>query len=315
VYADTIKTVIIANPAAGAGRSMQMLPRIERAVIRQFGSCHIRLSDPEHSVDEWVRSEILMDATCLVVVGGDGTFNAAVNGCFQVPAERRNGVSFLSVPAATAGDFSRVTGAAGLSVEQIIRQSTPQTIDAGEILFSATGKRHHFINIASLGVSAAIAHGVNLRSKRFGGHVSFVSQTLRTLRSWRDVRICLRVDDHPEREIDMTCVAVANGRCFGSGMQIAPDALLNDGLLDVVVLENMGAWTFISRAHRLYRGGVLSLKGASLIRGRRISLTPLNESVMLEADGEFPGNAPVEISILPSAITMLAPWHRATTLR
>ncbi len=307
-----IETVIIANPAAGAGRAGERLLSIERAVFDTFGRATLQESDLRTTVATHVRNALLRGARRLVVVGGDGTVNEAVNGYFAVPEAQRDNAEFLFLPAGTGGDFARVLGTRGLAVDTIVTSSTPRKVDAGSISFG-DGSVHHFLNIASLGVSAAIAHRVNFSSKRAGGNVSFVLGTLAALLQWRDVRVRVRIDDAVEKELSATCIAVANGRYFGSGMMIAPNALLNDGLLDIILLDGVGALTFVAHAHKLYAGKHLCLKGVSVYRGKRVTVKPLSGPFQLEADGECPGDAPVEIRIVPQSIRILAPWERVGT--
>ena len=306
-----MNTAIIVNPVSGAGKGRRMLPRVEKAVRRIFGDAQVMRSGEGEGVGALVRRAVADRVERLVVVGGDGTVNEAVNGFLSMEGQRPD-VAFVFLPAGTGGDFARSTGAAGQSIDDVLAGSTGQ-VDAGEICF-ADGRRHFFVNIASLGVSAVIAHGVNERSKRLGGMPAFVAGTVRGLLSWRDVPVRLQIDDTVDQELVITSVAAANGRFLGSGMMLAPDALLNDGLLDVVVLQEMRLRDFVMNARRLYGGRVLSLPGATCYRGREITVTPLEGRLLLEADGEIPGEAPVRIRVLPGAIRILAPWHRVKTV-
>jgi diacylglycerol kinase family enzyme len=171
----------------------------------------------------------------------------------------------------------------------------------------------YFANIASTGASAVIAESVNQTSKRLGA-LGFAVGTLKGLAAWRNRRIRLRVDEAVDREIDFNSVAVANGRCFGGGMKIAPNARVDDGLLDVITIGPVGPARFVTRGRRIYKGTHLTMDEFTEDRGREVRIEAadgLDERIPVEVDGEHPGFLPLIAGIVPSAIDLIAPWDRA----
>jgi diacylglycerol kinase family enzyme len=116
--------------------------------------------------------------------------------------------------------------------------------------------------------------------------------------------IALQWDDHNAQRLKIATVCVANGPSFGGGMKIAPDAKLDDGSFDVVVIGDMKLPQMILNSHRLYTGTFLSLEKTVLIRARKVNAEPMNgrDEVLLEVDGETPGRLPASFEILPSAL-------------
>lgn len=310
--------LVIANPRAAAGKVGKAIADYERAVSARFGDCEVRLSGRSGGITELVRHGLdSEEVERLIIVGGDGTLNEAVNGLASKSGEfMTDPPPLLFLPAGTGGDFSRSTGTSDCGMEEVLSECEARRIDVGRVEIPRKGETaepHYFLNIASLGVSADIADRVNRGTKRVGGRVAFAAATVASLASWRDGRIRLRVDDVFDRELNASCVVAANGRFFGGGMMIAPGAVLDDGELDVIIMEDLGAFKFVTNSRKVYAGKHLGLDGVSFLRGREVIVEPVGDGrpVLLETDGEIPGEAPVKISLLPSAVTLLAPWGRA----
>lgn len=310
-----MRNLVIANPRAAAGKVGKAIVGYERAVSARFGDCEVRLSGRSGGVTELVREGMEAgDVALLAVVGGDGTLNEAVNGLAEFGLG--DGLPpLLFLPAGTGGDFSRSIGTAGRDLDEILEECEPRTIDAGRVEISradGTALIRHFLNIASLGVSADIADRVNRGTKWVGGRVAFATATIASLARWRDRRIRLRIDDEFDRELNASLVVAANGRFFGGGMMVAPEAILDDGLFDVVFMEDLGALKFAANSNKVYKGKHLGVDGISYMRGERVVVEPVDGAkVLLETDGEIPGHAPVTISIVPKALELMAPWGRA----
>ncbi len=312
-------TAIIANPRAGAGKVGRHWPRFERTIVKHFDKTAILLTKAPGQSTELVRQALKHGAERIVVLGGDGTFNEAVNGLVdpKTNALVSNCPPMMFLPVGTASDFSRSTGMTGLSLDDILASGTPRQIDLGRLELTGINNApavHYFINIASFGATALIVHRVNRSTKRFGGKVAFIKGTLEGLASWRDRRVRIQVDDGVDEECAISAVALANGRYFGGGMMVAPQARVSDGLIDVVLIKTANVLKFIKYGGKLYKGRHLDLPIFSLYRGRRITIQPADDRpapILVETDGETPGYVPLICEVQPEALTMIAPWHRA----
>ncbi|MEM6731038.1 MAG: diacylglycerol kinase family lipid kinase, partial [Myxococcota bacterium] len=180
--------------------------------------------------------------------------------------------------------------------------------DDGEIV-------RYFLNIASAGATGEVVERVNRGSKRFGPKAAFVWGTIRGLGAYRNQPIRVRVDDAFEEEMLVSLVAVANGRFFGGGMRIAPEALLDDGQFDICVIGDIGVADFVRHGPKLYRGEHGSLPEVRFFRGRRVSLTTASGSpVRVEADGEIAGRLAARFELLPGAARVMAPWSQSLAI-
>jgi len=160
--------------------------------------------------------------------------------------------------------------------------------------------------VASFGLSGAAARAVNRLTfaKRLGGKFAFQWGVLKALFRYRSQDVRIQVDDVFDEVVNITAAAVCNGQYFGSAMHIAPDAKPDDGLLDVLILENAGFIGTLRLVGLSYRGEHLSNPRVTALKGRKVTALPVNgaKDVLLDVDGEAPGRLPATFEILPNAL-------------
>jgi diacylglycerol kinase family enzyme len=166
----------------------------------------------------------------------------------------------------------------------------------------------HFINVVSLGFSSDVARRANASSKWLGGRAAFLSATVRSLVGYDNVDVVLSIDGQPERRMNLLLAAVGNGRFFGGGMKICPEALLDDGLFDLVTVGNLGRAGVMFNIHRIYSGNHLTMKEVQGSRVRRMTVAPADREakIPIEVDGETPGHLPASFELLPAALRVRA---------
>ncbi len=309
-------TVVIANPAARAGKVGRQWGQLEATVERALGPIEVRLTGHPGEATQLARRAIQDGAERIAVVGGDGTLNEVVNGFFAENGQLLGREVVLAlVPVGTGGDFSRSIGLCGVELATAIERATVHRIDLGRaemVARDGSPVLRHFVNISSFGSSGLIVDMVNNTSKLLGAKASFMWGTLKGLLQYRNQRIRLQVDDVCDEEMVVNTVAVANGRFFGGSMKIAPQAVLDDGLFDITVVGDIGLAEFLGANRRLYQGDILGVPGVRRLVGREIKATPIGHAqVLIDLDGEQPGQLPVTYRILPAALQLLAPWGQA----
>jgi diacylglycerol kinase family enzyme len=116
------------------------------------------------------------------------------------------------------------------------------------------------------------------------------------------------MDDQPERRMSVLLAALGNGRFFGGGMKICPEALIDDGLFDLVTVGNLGRVGVMANIHRIYSGHHLTMKEVQGTRLRRLKVAPADAAakIPLEVDGETPGHLPASFELLPGALRVRA---------
>lgn len=309
------RTVLIINPQSQNGALGRKWPHLSGKIRRELGSFEeLRTSGPGDATT-LARRAIDDGAERVVAVGGDGTINEVVNGFFDDDALRNPDVVFGVIPSGTGGDFRKTLRVPNDPVEaaRVLAAGHTRRIDMGKLEYTTDdgdGAVRMFINIASLGLSGLVDEYINRSNKRLGGKLSFMLATVRASLNYQNQRVHLEFDGDPHDAVDVSVntVAVANGRYFGGGMFIAPDAELDDGFFDVVVIGDFGLLEMSLKSRRLYKGTHLSLDKVSHRRARAVRAEPIGDlDVRLDVDGEAPGRLPATFSIVPDALTIVAP--------
>jgi YegS/Rv2252/BmrU family lipid kinase len=214
------------------------------------------------------------------------------------------------IPRGTGWDFVRTYGIPRRledAVEVALRGRT-RVVDLGRAHYRSWDggdSESLFANIASAGMSGAIAKRSNESSKALGGKASYLWATLAVFSRWSSDEVLVRVDGE-ERRAPMHDVIVANGRYFGGGMKICPEAEPDDGLFDVLLIGDLTKRDLLLTLPKTYRGKHLPHPKAELLRGAVVALeTP--EPLPVELDGEQPGTTPARFEVVPQALRLRVP--------
>jgi diacylglycerol kinase (ATP) len=240
-----------------------------------------------------------------VVVGGDGSVNEVVNGIAG-----RDGVEVAVIARGTGWDFARSL-ALPHKIDRAIEvalQGRTRTIDLGRVTYHswAGGEEHAwFANVASVGMSGAIAQRANDTSKALGGKASYVWATLAVFSRWRNGEVNVTVDS-ATRRAKMHDVVVANGPYFGGGMKICPDADASDGAFDVLLIGDLTKRDLLLTLPKTFRGTHLPHPKAELLQGTAVTVDA-PEPLPLQLDGEQPGTTPVRFELVPEALRVRVP--------
>jgi diacylglycerol kinase (ATP) len=245
-------------------------------------------------------------ARLLVVVGGDGSVNEVVNGIAEAPGD----IELAVVPRGTGWDFVRtygiprdLDGAFEVALRGRLRE-----IDVGAVTYRAwSGEEAHafFANVASAGISGAIAQRANASSKALGGKVSYYWATLAVFARWRTGEMRVGVDDQT-RSGRMIDAMICNGRYLGGGMMMCPEAEPDDGVFDVMLIGDVTKRDLVFVLPKTYRGNHLPHPRLEVLRGRVVTVDA-DEPLPLELDGEQPGTTPARFEIRPRALRLRVP--------
>lgn len=303
------KIAVVVNPASANGTTAKRWPEVAAA----FAGAGVEINHsfteaPEHAIA--ITRQYLNDGYNLIIsVGGDGTANEVVNGFFKDDGQLINSeaaVAFMST--GTGRDLGRTLGTPPTIKEAVtyILESPLRPIDLGQVTFTGNaGERQarYFVNVAGLGLDGDTVARVNRTSKALGGFVSFLWGTLVSLMLYKNKQMAITVDGNLICNEPVTVVVIGNGRYFGGGMCIAPQAVIDDGLFDIVILRGLSKPALLTNLPKVYSGTHLSHPRITSLRGRKISVTS-NDEALLDLDGEQPGRAPVEVELLPSTLNL-----------
>jgi diacylglycerol kinase (ATP) len=305
------KTAVIVNPHASSGRARKKWPAIAKRLEGRIGPVTTRFTEGRGHATGLTR-ELLREGFDLIIgAGGDGTFNEIANGFLDGDEAVRPEAQFGILPIATGGDFQRSLGI-GPRVEdaiEVIAAGTARLIDVGKVKCTAhDGSRleRYFVNLVSFGMGGAVAAGAKNFLGFLGGRTAFFWATFRVLLRYRGKHVNLYLDGSgdPVRTF-VTNIAVGNGQFHGGGMHPCPRALLDDGTLDVTVIDYMPMLRLLRDIKILYSTDVLSHPKVRGYQAQNLVAEGDSETY-IEVDGEPLGMLPLEIAILPKKIRVLA---------
>lgn len=301
------RTLLVVNPRSANGTTARAWPALLARARAHLGDVEARCTEGPFHAAELTRRGLAEGFDRVLAVGGDGTNHEVVNGFFEAGRAVAPHASFGCIPRGTGCDFLKTFGLSRDPEALLARVARGETrpIDIGWMRF--TGPRgveeRAFVNIADFGIGGRTVARVNRTTKSMGGLVSFLFGTLGTFAAWESERVRLRIDGGAWEERSITGVNIANGQFFGGGMRIAPEARVDDGLFDVVIVEGMGKVSLLRGMPRLYRGAHLGRRGVTLVRARRVEAEGIGE-VLIDADGEQPGGLPASFTLLPGALRL-----------
>jgi YegS/Rv2252/BmrU family lipid kinase len=282
------------NPAAGGGRAGALLPQIERELAARGVSCRVAATEGLEHAGE-LAAEAVRDGEVAVSVGGDGIAGAVAAGI----ARAGGGVLGL-IPAGRGNDLVRtlaiprdVPGACAVVAEGVERE-----MDLGE-----AGVRM-FAGIASAGFDSDANRIANEAPAWLGGLV-YAYGALRALARWRPARFTVRLDGE-ELSFRGYSVAAANARAYGGGMYLAPAAEIDDGLLDVVLIEDSSRLRFLAGLPSVFRGTHVRRPSVRVLRAREVEFLA-DRTFVLYADGDPVAPLPVVVRAVPRALRVLVP--------
>lgn len=300
---------VVVNPSAGSGRARKAWPGLRQRLEASFGDVDVAETKGTGHAISLVRDGIVAGATTVIAIGGDGTINEAVNGI--AAANAFDGVTFAPITVGRGSDLARSI-TPGRTMEAMLDAACGngvRRIDLGRISFVADDGQpmvRYFDNIASFGLSGAIDRRVNARRLPYvPGEAHFLGATVAAFFTYRPQSVRIALDEQPPFDVDIAMVAVANGRYFGGGMMIAPDAEMDDGLFDVVILRASPKLILLRDLQKVYGGRHRDHPAITIARARRVSVTPLgNQPVLLDIDGESPGRLKATFEVVPRLLQL-----------
>lgn len=309
------RTVLVVNPQSQNATLGKRWPELSKIVRQELGSFEAVLTKRAGDATGLAREALQSGAELVVAIGGDGTINEVANGFFDHGRAIAPDACLGILPFGTGGDFRKSIHLPKdfRAAAQILARGRKLRIDVGQLDYTTRdggSAMRMFVNIASFGISGEVDEQVNRSSKRLGGRLTFLLATARVGVKYQNKRVRLVFDDDKSHPVDATIhtVAVANGRYFGGGMNIAPEAEIDDGYFDVVALGDFQFRDFVLHGPRIYSGSHLTLDKVSHRRARTIYAEPLDQqTVLLDVDGEAPGQLPATFSILPRALQIVIP--------
>jgi diacylglycerol kinase (ATP) len=294
-----LKLLIIFNPNAAHGRSVRRLEAI-RAKFESLG-INATFMSTRHAGHgrELVANARLSDFDGLVAAGGDGTVFEVLNGLYQHPKPARIPMGLL--PLGTGNAFARELN---LKVDilthamELLHRGRTREVDVGFV--KSADHSFYFVNIVSMGF--AVDAGLTAQKMKLLGKAAYTLATLWQVLKLKSYPLEMEIDGKNIRS-DNVFVTISNSRYTGTHFLIAPDAEIDDGQLDVTILENLPRSRLLKLFPTIYNGRHVEYAEISSCKAAQISIRS-PKGLLLGPDGEFCGRSPAEISCLPRDLTI-----------
>ncbi len=295
------RIALLVNPSAGGGRALKSLPSVEAELARLGLPCRVQRTESIRHARELAAAAV--DAGEVPVpLSGDGLVGAVAS-----VLRDRPGAVMGVLPGGRGNDFARVAGLGRDPVAAcaVLRDGVPTPIDVGEVVSgNASSPGQTFVGIASLGFDS-VANQLANEAPSFLGPMVYAYAAIRAMVTWRPATFDVTVD-RERRTFKGWTVAAANAKAYGGGMFLAPDAELDDGMLDVVMFWPSSRRDFIGGLRQVFKGTHLERDRISILRGAEVRVAA-DRPFTVYADGDPIGELPVTVRAVPGAIQVLLP--------
>jgi YegS/Rv2252/BmrU family lipid kinase len=294
----------IVNPASGRARARAVWPSVERELGRTGVSVDVELTTRPHEGEAIARAAAHSGRRRILVAGGDGSVHDVVNGIMNAGLDADDRVTLAVAPGGTGNDWARSLGI-GRDPQAIVAAiigGRTRLLDVGAIDFpqAPAPTRRWFVNVAGAGYDA---HVIARLPERVPSALAYFKGALSGLASYRSPLFHVAADG-VTIDSRLLLALVANGRYCGNRMHVAPNARLDDGMFDVVLIDDVSLASVLVKIAKLYRGTIL---GDPVVRHLRTASVRIDAEprVAVEADGQVIGETPAEFSLRPRAIEVV----------
>jgi diacylglycerol kinase (ATP) len=311
------KALVIANPKAGSGRGAKLDEQL-KVIEGALDGADVALTERPRHAAELAERAASEGREVVVAFGGDGSIHEVVNGLMRAREAGHTSTALGVIGRGTGSDFNKTLG-----IEPrldrflaVIRAGHTRSIDIGRARFAGPNgsETAFFMNILSAGMGGLVDRYVHDTSGWAGGRAGYFLASTRALLESQVGKLRARIELDGETREEMLStrqISICNGRFFGSGMQVAPMAELDDGVFEVIDMGDASRLKFALSSSAVYSGAHLKNPDVKHFRCQKLSLEILNERArpvfLLDVDGEPLGGLPLEVELLPRALPVLLP--------
>ena len=293
--------LVFVNRVAGRGRVEGYLRRISDLFEALHISAQFLETGSASELESAARQALVRGHRRLLAMGGDGTFQALANGAF-------NGDAIVGIlPTGGGNDFAAALGLPRdfIRAAERLLKGKPRPVDLVRVR-TADGRTRLFAGGGGVGLDAEAALRANGPYRRLPGRFRYIASALRALSEHQPLRARLEFADLPPVEAPCLLASVLNTPSYGGGVRLAPDAVIDDGLLHVALVEDLNIREVLKLLPRVMRSGELRSSRVRRWQARGVKIYT-DRPCLFHGDGEIFGPTPVEIEVVPKAVRVLAP--------
>lgn len=320
------ETLLIVNPRAGGGRAGKQVDVLRGQVEAALGTIDVALTTASSHAVDLAHDAAKQGRKRVIAAGGDGTVHEVVTGLMQA-RDARSKQENEALPTlgiigmGTGGDFTKTLGITHTrdGYLAVLRDGHTRALDVGRFeCVGHDGQAHsrYFMNILSMGVSGLADQYVAKASRALGSQFAYLQASLRALLRSRvgHVRLTVTSPDGTvsTREVRSRIIAVCNGRFFGSGMEVGPMAVPDDGQFEIVIIQSESRFSLMRGMGQIYSGAHMKRSDVLHLPCTSVHMELLNgaeagDRFLLDVDGEPLGRLPLRIEVIPRALRVCAP--------
>lgn len=296
-----IRWFVIVNPIAGSGKGLDDYPLISKLLRDNNIKCEAVFTEHKCHATELTVSAIDAGYRHIIVIGGDGTLHEVVNGIYIQKSVSPQDITIAVISVGTGNDWIRMFGIPRRYSEAIraIKEGYTFLQDVAAVEYEESHYRQvrYMANVAGIGFDAAVIRRIqNQKAKRRLGKTAYLWCMIRSFFSHKSTGVKIWVDDELIYNNLLFSMAIGVGKYNGGGMQQLPDAVADDGLLDITLIKPLHWWHVLFRIRRLFNGTIYSIGHVLYAQGEKIRIESTPEAP-LEVDGELLGGTPIEFSV------------------
>lgn len=284
---------LLVNPASAGGRALEALPKVH-ATLDRLGAPHrtVTTRSIDHAYEEAGRA--VAEGETVAALGGDGLLRPLAG------ALKGTNSALAVIPAGRGNDFARVLGIPSDPEEaaRVAVEGSERLLDVGSV------EGTPFLGIASFGLDSDCNRIAN-EAKLVKGDAVYLYSALRGLAAWKDATFTVKVDGEPHQFSGYT-VAVGNSKAYGGGMLVFPQAELDDGLLEVMLVKQMSKLSCLRLLAKVFKATHLDSEHLEFLRGEEIEVSA-DRPFVIYADGDPIGATPAILRVERRCLRVIAP--------
>lgn len=304
--------LVIVNPHAGSSKCSRDWPKIKKLLDEAAFDMKVIFTERQYHAIELVKNNIEEAAfNRILVVGGDGTLNEAVNGIFRQQRFKTAEVTLGLITVGTGNDWGRMYEMPESYKKQIklLKKGYTFLQDVGEVDYrhAIDEEKRYFINIAGMGYDALVAKKTNLMKQRGkGGALAYLINLISGLFQYKNTYLDIVADGKNIFSGNVFSMSIGICKYNGGGMMQLPDAIPDDGLFDITVIRKTSKYKIVSNIKNLYDGSFVSMPEVEQYTGNMITIkSKPPQKLYLETDGESLGHSPLDFKVIPKAIRLI----------
>jgi YegS/Rv2252/BmrU family lipid kinase len=306
------KWLVVVNPHAGSNKCKKDWPKIEKLLQKMGQELVIVFTERQNHAMELVISHTEENGMKnIIVVGGDGTLNEAVNGIFKQKKYPTDEITLGLVSVGTGNDWGRTYEMPDTYSKQVKMiqkgHTTLQDVGQVEFRFSEDKEKRHFINMAGMGYDALVAQKTNLSKQQGkGGTISYLLNLVTGLFQYKSIHLDIEADGKKVFSGKVFSMSLGVCKYNGGGMMQLPDAVPDDGILDMTIIRKTTKYRIVTNLKNLYDGSFVMMPEVEQHRGKTVTITSKPaRRLYLETDGESLGHSPLLFTVIPKSARMI----------